>query len=78
MVFGQHLSWFGHVLRRNTEVGRVLIMEVARALGRGRTARPWKDVVEYDMRVVVMGLEKGMAMDGETWRWRIYGLVNPG
>ncbi len=49
--------------------GRVLIMEVVGTQEKGRPARQWKDVVEYDMWV--MGWEKGMAMDRETWRWGI-------
>ncbi len=70
------LRWFGIVLRRgeDTEVGIVLTMEVVGVQGRGRPARRWKDVVEYDMRVMM--LEKGMAMDRETWRRRFYGPVS--
>ena len=52
------MRWVGHVLRRgeDTEVGRVLTIEVAGTRGRGRPARRWKDVVENDM-----GLEKELA-----------------
>ncbi len=43
--------------------------------GRENSARRWEDGFEHDMWV--MGLDKVMAMDRETWKKQIYGLVNP-
>ncbi len=41
----------------------------------GKTSKAWKDVPEYELRVI--GLEKGMLVDRETWRRQSYEPVNP-
>ena len=43
--------------------------------GRGRPAKRWNDVVGNKVRV--MGLEKGVAINRETWRRRIHGPAKP-
>ncbi len=70
------MRFFGHVLRRgeHTEMGRVKQWKWQR--------REEEEDQEGDGRISlrmilrVIGLEKGMTMDRETWRRGIHGLVN--
>ncbi len=61
----------------DTEVGRVLTMEVAGMQGKERLSQA---MIKRRLGMIakgVMGLEKGMASNRETWRRRINEPVNP-
>jgi hypothetical protein len=70
------LRWYGHVMRRDEEVGirRVLEFEVAGEIGRGRPPMGWKEQVEKDM--VKAGLQRDDAQVRVAWRRGVSGLFS--
>ena len=69
------LRWFGHVARREGEVGirRVLAYEVKGKVGRGKPRRTWYEVVKRELSLV-----EGDALDRGKWRKTIRDIpANP-
>ena len=58
----RRLRWFGHVERREEEwVKKCTELKVAGKVGRGRSKKTWKEVLEKDMKLA--GLRRQDAMD---------------
>jgi hypothetical protein len=68
LVRKSRLRCHGHVMRRDEGVGirRVLELEVADEIGRGRPRMGWKEQVEKDM--VKAGLRRDDVQDRDAWR----------
>ena len=72
------LRWFGHVFRRNVDVGvkRAFQFKLGDNVGRGRPKRTWYEVVRNDMRD--LNICERDALDRRTWRSAIRNIpANP-
>ena len=73
----KRLRWFGFIVRRNEEVKikKVLELKMEGRRKRGRPVKQCIDVVEKDMKKMVVQKDAG---DRERWRRRaMKGLANP-
>jgi len=73
----KRLRWYGHVIRRESdvEIRKVFEMEVEGRRGRGRSARRWIDLVKDDMKV--RGVTSAVVGNRGRWRAAIHGPGNP-
>ena len=73
----KRLRWFGHTVRRNTEVEikKVFEMKIVGQRKRGRPVKRWIDVVEEDMKK--RGVVQQDAGNREGWKRAVKGLANP-
>jgi len=74
LVGKSRLRWYGHVMRREEEVGirKVLEVEVPGVVGRGRPKMGWREQVEKDM--LRTGLQSVDVCDRTRWRRGVLGF----
>lgn len=62
------LRWFGHVFRRDSDVGvkRAFLFQLDGRAGKGRPRKTWYEVVRNDMRD--LGVCERDALDRNEWR----------
>jgi len=72
----KRLRWYGHVMRRKSdvEIRKVFEMEVEERRGIGQPARRWIDLVNDDMKV--KGVTSALVGDKERWRAAVQGPDN--
>jgi len=69
----KRLRWYGHVMRRESdvEIRNVFEMEVEGRRGRGRPARKWIVLVKDDMKM--RGVTSALVGDRGRWRAAVHG-----
>jgi hypothetical protein len=74
LVRRSRLRWYGRVMIRDEGAGirRVLELEVAGEIGRGRPRMGWKEQVEKDM--VKAGLRRDNVQNRHAWRCGVFGF----
>jgi len=74
LVGKSRLRWYGHVMRREEDVGirKVLEVEVPGVVGRGRPKMGWREQVEKDM--LRTGLQSVDVCDRTRWRRGVLGF----
>ena len=75
LVRRARMRWYGHVMRRDENVGirRALELEVAGGMRRGRPKIGWKEQVEKDIQNV--GLRREQVGNTVGWRKGVHGFI---